>query len=161
MIPVTLRCYYNALTLHVWVQFSNEENNYRNFINYIFFYHIWVLTWVSFQTLWRTDFGVDGEFGKQGQVAVYDHSDIEKWSHYRVSRLTGAMCHTSSKAPCVLTCRLMCLLPIDQIFKLPFLFLNFRWKHFVILFPYCFDRELWEQDSILLKPGGLLTEGKI
>lgn len=27
MIPVTLHCYYNALTLHVWVQFSNEENN--------------------------------------------------------------------------------------------------------------------------------------
>lgn len=40
MIPVTLHCYYNALTLHVWVQFSNEENNYRNFIDYIFFYHI-------------------------------------------------------------------------------------------------------------------------
>lgn len=44
------------------------------------------------------------------------------------------------KARCVLlTCRLTCRLPVDQIFKLPFLFLNFRWKHFVILFPYCFE----------------------
>lgn len=25
--PVTLHCYYNALTLHVWVQFSNKEDN--------------------------------------------------------------------------------------------------------------------------------------
>lgn len=52
------------------------------------------------------------------------------------------------QARCVLlTCRLTCRLPVDQIFKLPFLFLNFRWKHFVILFPYCFDHELREQDS--------------
>lgn len=61
----------------------------------------------------------------------------------------------------LLTCRLTCRLPIDQIFKLPFLFLNFRWKHFVILFPYCFNHELWEQDSISLKPGRPLTEGEI
>lgn len=69
------------------------------------------------------------------------------------SRLAGAMCHTTSKAQCVLlTCRLTCRLPIDQIFKITiFLFLNFRWKHFVILFPCCFDRELREQDGILLK----------
>lgn len=26
MSPVTLHCYYNELTLHVCVQFSNEEN---------------------------------------------------------------------------------------------------------------------------------------
>lgn len=58
MIPVTLHCYYNALTLHVWVQFSNEENDLEKFHqDYIFFYHILVLTWVSFQTLWRTHCG--------------------------------------------------------------------------------------------------------
>lgn len=87
-------------------------------------------------------------------------SDAELWSSARVSRLAGA---TLPPKPGVflLTCRLTCRLPIDQIFKLPFLFLNFRWKHFVILFPYCFDHELWEQDSILLKPGRLLTEGKV
>lgn len=40
IIPVTLHCYYNVFKLRVWVQFINEENNYRNFIDYIFFYHI-------------------------------------------------------------------------------------------------------------------------
>lgn len=42
-------------------------------------------------------------------------------------RLAGAMCHTSGAQWVLLTYRLTCQLPIDQIFKWPFLFYFFFW----------------------------------
>lgn len=60
---------------------------------------------------------------------------------------TRAHSHWAQCLP--LACRLTCRSRVDQILKWPLLFLNYRWKHFVILFPYCIDfgSELPEEDS--------------
>lgn len=99
---------------------------------------------MSFRTLWRTLCGADGKIWPIGisccktVIAAILRNGLISGCHVP---------HFLSARWVPLTYRLMCRLPVDQIFKLPFLFLNFWWKHFVILFPYCFGHELQEQHS--------------
>lgn len=111
VVLIMISCHFTPLLQCVNTSCMGAIQQWREWLEkfhrcYIFFYHIWVLTWVGFLTLYRGQTGCEGWWEiRKGRRRSREIA--EAVSTAGGPRLAGAMCPSTSEAQWPpLTCRL-------------------------------------------------------